>query len=212
MPFLPITARALIAGAGLLAAASGWSAQSGPEQLHEFLDGLRTLRADFEQTLTDASGGEGQRSSGSLAIRRPGQFRWDYREPYPQEIVADGETIWIYDPDLAQVTREEQERALQGSPAQVLSDTVPLEASFVIRPGGGDAPGLAWVTLVPREESSQFEQIRLGFRDDTLVRMEMADKLGQSSVFRFSNVRRNPDIARSVFRFEPPAGADVLAR
>jgi outer membrane lipoprotein carrier protein len=207
-----MAARALIAAAGLLAAANGWSAESGREQLREFLDGLQTLRADFEQTLVDASGGEGERSSGSLAIRRPGLFRWDYREPYPQEIVADGQTIWIYDPDLAQVTREDQDRALDGSPAQVLSDTVPLEASFRVGPGEEDAAGLAWVTLVPREESSQFEEIRLGFRDDTLVRMEMADKLGQSSVFRFSNVRRNPDIAGSVFRFQPPPGADVLQR
>ncbi|MGD2081414.1 MAG: outer membrane lipoprotein chaperone LolA [Chromatiales bacterium] len=213
MRFFAITGRRLIAGVGLLAAVDGWCGQTGPEQLRAFLDGLQTLSADFEQTVVDASGEDAQQSSGSLAIRRPGRFRWDYRAPYPQQIVADGETIWIYDPDLEQVTRQDQARALEGSPAQVLSGTAPLGEGFEIRADdGARASDLTWVVLTPRDEDSQFEEVRLGFEGGVLARMQMVDKLGQTSLFRFSNLQRNPALDDASFRFEPPAGVDVLRR
>ena len=206
-------ARRLIAGMGLLVCAGAGADGTGPQQLQAFLDGLQALRADFEQTVADTSGDDLQRSRGSLALLRPGRFRWDYREPYPQQIVADGDTVWIYDPELEQVTRQDQADALRGSPAQVLSGTAPVEAGFEVREGAAtDEPDLAWAVLTPKDEASQFEEIRLGFRDGALARMEMADKLGRISLFRFHDLQRNPDLGSGVFRFEVPAGVDVLRR
>jgi outer membrane lipoprotein carrier protein len=214
MPVLAVPGcRLVIAGLALLAAVDGLAAEAGVERLRAFLEELHSLEADFEQTVVDASGEASQRSRGSLAIRRPGRFRWDYREPFPQQIVGDGTTVWLYDPDLAQVTRQDQADALEGSPAQVLSGSAALEESFEVRadPGGGPSD-LAWVVLTPRHENSQFEEVRLGFGEDALLRMEMVDKLGQTSVLRFSKIRRNPDLGDAVFRFEPPPGVDVLQR
>lgn len=186
-------------------------AGEGPARLDCFLDGLQTLSARFEQEVARAEVDDTQRSSGTLAIRRPGQFRWDYVEPFEQLVLADGDTIWIYDPDLAQVTRQEQAEALEGTPAQVLSDTRPLTDSFTVI-DAGEADGLAWVELVPRDADSQFERIRLGLDRSGLRALEMADKLGQHTRFRFSEVKRDPALADSLFQFEPPPGVDVLQR
>jgi outer membrane lipoprotein carrier protein len=197
------------AAALFLLCAGTASAGQGPARLDRFLGGLQTLSARFEQEVEQAEIPDTQRSAGSLAIRRPGQFRWDYVEPYEQLVLADGQTIWLYDPDLAQVTRQEQAQALEGTPAQVLSDARPLTGSFTVL-DAGEAEGLAWVELVPRDPDSQFERIRLGLDESGLRALEMADKLGQHTRFRFYEVKRNPLLADGLFQFEPPPGVDVL--
>jgi len=90
------------------------------QRLAAFLEDTRTLRARFVQEIVAEDGTPGERASGTLAVLRPGRFRWDYREPYRQLIVADGERLWIYDEDLEQVTVRPQERALGRTPLQIL--------------------------------------------------------------------------------------------
>ncbi len=178
-PFLSFPARALALLAWLvLTQAAAAAGVSGPQRLQAFLDDMQTLQAEFQQTVDDGKGGQARHSSGTLAIRRPGCFRWDYREPYKQLVMADGETIWMYDPDLEQVTRQSETRALAGSPAQVLSGTRPLSESFRIVDAGQDGD-LDWVDLQPRSPDSQFDHIALGLDKHGLRVLKMGDKLGQ---------------------------------
>ncbi len=201
-------ALALLAAALLPQAAGAAAAQ----RLAAFLEDTRALRARFVQEVLAEDGTPTERASGTLAVLRPGRFRWDYREPYRQLIVADGERLWIYDEDLAQVTVRPQARALGRTPLQILGAPAgrALEG-FAVRELGLRG-GLEWVELLPQggDGAADFERIRVGFAGPRLARMELVDAYGQTVRLRFEAVERNPALAPSLFRFTPPPGVDVV--
>ena len=150
-----------------------------------------------------------QEANGTLAFSRPGRFRWTYAKPYAQLIVGDGAKVWVYDQDLNQVTVRRLDRALGSSPAALLAGSNEIELAFkVIERGEKD--GLEWVEATPREKESNFESIRLGFGFSGLEIMELADSFGQTTVLKFTALRRNPKLDPALFRFVPPKGADVI--
>jgi outer membrane lipoprotein carrier protein len=179
------------------------------DQLHRFLTDTRTLKADFAQAVVARSGRKPQQSSGTLAIARPGKLRWDIQKPYPQLVVGDGEKIWIYDPELKQVTVRKAGQAISGSPAALLAGSNELEKDFILKEDG-EADGFAWVAATPRQNESGFEKVRLGFAGSELRAMELHDNFGQTTHIRFSRIERNPALPASTFRFTPPPGADVV--
>ena len=183
-------------------------ADAGKMHLNVFLDNLGTLQAKFEQSVLDQSHNQAERFQGVFYLRRPGQFRWDYSEPYEQLIVADGDRIWLYDSDLDQVSHRSQKDALSGTPAQLLSDASPIEDNFEVI-DIGKSQGMAWVELIPRDKESQFVRILLAFMGKELRRMEMADQFGQITRFQFYDIQRNPALPDELFEFVPPEGSDV---
>jgi len=205
---------------GLVALALALPALLGPPpaaagalaRLEAFLAEVHALRARFEQEVLDERGVSAQRSRGTVAVLRPGRFRWDYREPYRQLIVADGERLWIYDEDLAQVTVRPQAEALTRTPLQILTTRAggALEG-FQVRELGL-REGLEWVELRPADTAGQpdFERILVGFDGPRLARMELVDAFGQTVRLRFEAVERNPELDPALFRFEPPPGVDVV--
>ncbi|MEQ6341499.1 MAG: outer membrane lipoprotein chaperone LolA [Gammaproteobacteria bacterium] len=194
----------------VLSASGTYAADANGERLQRFFTEVKSLRADFEQTVTDAKGKVIQEAKGTFALQRPGKFRWDYRAPYQQVIVADGRKIWVYDTDLEQVTVKPLDSALGGTPAQLLSGIRPLEQDFVIT-GLGPRDGLEWVELVSKAKEKEFERVRLGFDQRDLRMMEIADSFGQSTRLKFSNLQRNPAIDAKTFVFVPPKGVDVVS-
>ena len=184
-------------------------ASSGEQQLRRFLTDLITLKAEFEQQVSRASSAQGEfLSKGTLYLRRPGRFRWDYLSP-PQLIVADGSRVWLYDRELEQISHQRQARALRGTPALLLTDTGPIERYFEIR-DLGHYGGADWVELVPKEEEAEFDSIRAGFSDNRLQKLQMIDDFGQITRFRFSAVERNPQVDPQLFVFTAPPGIDVI--
>jgi outer membrane lipoprotein carrier protein len=183
-------------------------AAGGRTQLDAFFDGLVTLRAEFQQRVIGPDAGSAMVSEGVFYLQRPGLFRWEYRQP-PQLVVADGDRVWLHDQELEQVSHQNQDRALRGTPAQLLVDTGPLEDYFVLAEieRGGD---LAWVELRPLDSRSEFERILLGFGDGVLEQLEMEDSFGQVTLFRFFALERNPEVDPELFRFVPRPGMDVL--
>jgi outer membrane lipoprotein carrier protein len=187
-----------------------WLAQAGSvDQLHQFLNNTRTLKADFAQLVVAKNGRKPQASSGLLAISRPGKLRWDIQKPYPQLIIGDGEKIWIYDQELQQVTVRKAGQAISGSPAALLSGSNDLEKNFTLK-DVGEAEGLAWVEATPKNTESGFEKVRLGLAGSELKAMELYDNFGQTTQIRFSKVERNPALPAATFKFTPPAGVDVV--
>lgn len=179
-------------------------------QFDRFSQGLQGLDGEFEQRVYDARGELSEQSTGTIALKAPRQFRWEYVEPFPQLIVADGNNIWIYDPDLEQVNVRVQSFEEQGSPLTALIDRDELDRQFEVSEGGGE-DSLHWLMLDPRGEDAQFSQARLGFDDDAgLARMELVDSLGQRTEVTFSGWERNPAFSDTEFRFTPPPGVDVV--
>lgn len=185
-------------------------ASNGPDRLHAFLDQVHSLRAEFQQNVFDEDDRPLDAASGTVYIERPGRFRWDYTEPYQQEIVGDGEKVWVYDSDLEQVTVRPLGDALGDTPAMLLSSDRPVEQSFEVRAIDGP-DGYEWAGLKPLGEQGSFTEIRLGFDGETLRVMELEDAFGQLTRLRFAKVERNPALEPQLFRFTPPPGADIFS-
>lgn len=180
------------------------------DDLNAFTKGLKGLSGRFSQQVFDAKGGVKERSSGTVALAAPKQFRWQYAKPYPQLIVADGRKIWIHDPDLEQVTVKPQSAEEQANPLAALVDPKQLDAQFVVK-DAGTANGFNWLTLAPRGKGeSGFRSARLGFDKTGLARMQVVDVVGQRTELSFSGWTRNPALPASTFRFVPPKGVDVI--
>lgn len=184
-------------------------ADAATGELQRFLNGLHSFQADFEQVLLDESGTPLEKARGTLVLARPGRFRWDYREPYPQLIVADGEHVWIYDPELAQVTVKELDEAVGDTPTLLLTSDSSLEERFLMR-GGRKWDGLEWVSLKPKSSDVSFSEIRVGLERGELKRMELVDSFGQTTKLYFHNIVKNARVRPEVFSFTPPAGVDVV--
>jgi outer membrane lipoprotein carrier protein len=182
---------------------------SGVERFQVYLRTTQTARADFEQKVFDSERKLVQESKGSFAFLRPGRFRWVYAQPYPQLIVGDGTRVWIYDEDLNQVTVRAMAKALGSTPAALLAGAADVERAFELA-DAGSRDGLEWLEAKPREREAGFERIRLGMGTLGVQAMELTDHFGQTTVLRFSNVVRNPQLDPASFRFVPPKGADVL--
>lgn len=185
------------------------SAGEALERLKDFTQGLESFTAGFVQTRYDEDQEPIRESKGLAWLKRPGLFRWEYREPYQQMIVADGERLWIYDVDLEQVTVKKTERALGTAPIMLLSDSQPLSEQFNLT-DLGKREGLYWVRLKPRVDDTDFTEIYLGFDDRSLKVMELRDRFDQATQILFNNVELNPEVSPERFRFEPPEGVDVI--
>ncbi|MBT2322661.1 outer membrane lipoprotein chaperone LolA [Variovorax paradoxus] len=205
----------LLVGLGFAATAAGvWAA--GLESLEAFVKNVKSGRAEFTQTVT-APAKEGQTarakvSSGTFEFQRPGKFKFDYKKPFAQSIVADGETLWLYDADLNQVTQRKQSQALGSTPAALIAaapDLRALQADFTLE-AAPERDGLQWVKASPKNKEGQLQNVQVGFQGDALAALEILDSFGQRSVLKFSKVEVNPALPANVFQFKAPAGADVI--
>ena len=180
------------------------------DELKSFTTGLKGLDGQFTQQVHDGNGKLKETSSGRVALLAPRQFRWEYTKPYPQLIVADGSKVWIYDPDLQQVTVREQGAEEQNTPLTALIDPGKLDQQFNVKEAG-TADGLQWLVLTPKNGGeASFESARLGFGKDGLARMEVQDAVGQRTTLSFSGWKRNPAFASGTFKYTPGKGVDVI--
>lgn len=207
----------------LLAVSPLWSmAQPGDalQLLGQFVRTVQTGRAQFTQTVTSpAREGQVARtrvSSGTFEFARPNRFRFSYTKPYVQTLVADGQMLWLHDPDLNQVTVRKLGDALQGTPAAVIasaSDLRSLQTDFELT-AQAPAEGLQWVLARPRNREGQLQSLRVGLRSTSagveLVTLDILDALGQRSLMQFSRFEAQALIAPAQFQFTPPTGVELI--
>lgn len=185
---------------------------AGPrEDFAHYTQGLKGLDGHFEQKVFEANGKMKEDSTGTVALSAPRLFRWEYVKPNPQLIVADGDHVWVYDPDLEQVTVKNQGSEEQQSPLTVLIDPTELDRRYTVGDAGSH-DGLKWISLAPKQkgDDSEFKVAMLGFDGDNLQRMQLTDNLGQRTEIAFSGWRRNPVFAKGTFVFVPPKGVDIV--
>jgi outer membrane lipoprotein carrier protein len=188
---------------------------SGLDSLEQFVKAARTGRAEFSQVVTapakDGQAARSKSSSGTFEFSRPSRFRFLYRKPFEQTIVADGQTLWLYDVDLNQVTARKQSVAMASSPAALIAsapDIKALQADFGLS-NAPDKDGLEWVLATPKAREGMLQSVRIGFKGQELTVLEIVDSFGQRSVMTFSNLRVNTPLEAATFQFKPPAGADL---
>ena len=203
-----------------IAASAQLAAASGLESLETFVKNTKSGRAVFSQVVTsparDGQVPKTKTSSGNFEFSRPNRFKFVYLKPFEQSIVSDGQTLWLHDVDLNQVTARKLAQVLGGTPAAVIAaaaDLKTLQADFTLVPRP-DKEGLQWVEATPKTKDGQVQSILVGFKESgkgsELAVLEILDSFGQRSVMRFSQFEVNPALAAASFQFKPPAGADVI--
>jgi outer membrane lipoprotein carrier protein len=178
-------------------------------RLKTFYQSTPAMKARFTQTVLDRKGQKVQEVNGIMQLQRPGKFRWDYEKPYVQLIVGDGRKIWLYDPELDQVTVRPLDKMLGSSPAALLAGSQEVEKAFDLKDAGRQDE-LEWVEATPKQKDGSFDSVLLGFKGDQLAEMELHDSFGQITIIEFSRVERNPKLNPKTFVFVPPRGVDVV--
>lgn len=191
----------------LLALAGGARADS-VDLLRDFAQNVKSGRASFTQTVTSADGAKKKTSSGQFEFVRPNRFRFVYAKPFEQQIVADGQKVWLYDVDLNQVTVRPMTQALGATPAALLAGAT-LDKEFDLKAVPA-AEGLEWVQATPRVKDGPIQSLRVGFKGKDLAALDIVDAFGQRSALRFMALEQNIKLADEQFRFTPPKGADVI--
>jgi outer membrane lipoprotein carrier protein len=205
---------------GLLVAGLGSAHAEALDSLETFVRTVKSGRAEFSQVVTspprDGQAARNRTSTGTFEFQRPSRFRFIYQKPFEQTIVADGQTLWMHDVDLNQVTARPQAQVLGSTPAALVAaapDLKALRADFELK-AMPDKDGLQWVDATPKTKDGQLAGVRVGLRvgekGPELAALEILDSFGQRSLLSFSQVEVNPSLAAETFHFKPPAGADVL--
>jgi len=189
--------------------ASASLADGSGQVLTDYLKGLDTLSADFEQVSFNAERTAMAESRGVFYLKRPGKFRWEYRTPGEQIIVADSKRVYVYDVELEQVSHQDQAKALAGTPAMLLADSAPIDREFSVK----DLPsrdGLTWLELKPKAQDSEVQTIQIGFEGKELRSLIMEDAFGQVTRLLFSGAKRNPSLKDDLFKLQPTKATDIL--
>ncbi|EWH00830.1 outer membrane lipoprotein chaperone LolA [Halomonas sp. BC04] len=184
-------------------------ASEGADRLASILEPLQTYQASFEQQILDGSGQRLQQASGTMWLSRPGKFRWEVDAPYQQEVISDGSEVYLYDPDLEQVTVQALDQRVTHTPALLLSGSASelTENYEVTRQQQGSNESFR---LVPKSPDTLFEELEMTFRGEELRGLEMTDSTGQRTAIEFRDVGMNQSIDESRFTFDIPDGIDVI--
>lgn len=217
---MPLTRR--LALGALCLSTWAWTAAhaDGLDALNQFIKQTRSGQAQFTQVVTSppkpGQVARSKTSSGSFEFQRPGKFRFDYRKPFVQTLVADGQTLWMHDVDLNQVTARNQAQVLGSTPVALLTAATDLEglkADFVFK-AEAEREGLQWVRATPKKTDGQIHSVLVGLRNSdkgvALAVLDVQDALGQRSVLSFTAFELNPTLTATAFVFKVPAGADVI--
>ncbi|MBV1786606.1 outer membrane lipoprotein chaperone LolA [Marinobacterium sp. D7] len=180
------------------------------DRLSELLTRHQSFGAEFEQYTLSEEGTRQEHSSGEFVLARPDRFDWITHSPFEQRIVSDGEYIWIYDPDLEQVTRKPADEQSESAPALILNGKVDaLSERFDIRQieQMGDREVFE---LLPLTEKRSFERIRLLFKDEVLSELLLEDSLGQRTSILLNAIELDLEPDPERFEFTPPEGVDLI--
>lgn len=203
--------RVLFASALLFASVPAQADQAASvERLTGLLKKAETLTGRFSQLSLDGTGTQLQETSGEMALKRPGQFRWSTDEPMAQLLVSDGKKVWLYDPDLEQVTIQTLDQRLTHTPALLLSgDVSAINENFKV--SHKEAGEVVDFTLEPTANDTLFDSLRLSFRNGIINDMQMIDGVGQRTNILFHGVKLNEPLKADLFTFEIPEGTDVIS-
>lgn len=189
----------------------------GLQDLEKFLREVDSGKSSFTQVVTspkraNETVARSKTSSGTFEFLRPNRFRFVYAKPFEQTIVADGQTLWLHDVDLNQVTSRSQKDALGSTPAALIAagtDLKGLSDAFEMKAAPA-RDGMEWLEARPKDRNGQLQVVRVGFRQGQLSALDIEDSLGQRSALTFSNWQVNAPLKAGDFKFQPPAGAAVI--
>ena len=200
-------------------------ADSGAEQLRQFVRNSKTAEGDFvQQQLRASKANESQdkglkvvrQTQGHFAFQRPGRFVWDTQKPFEQKLIADGKQLILWDKDLNQATFRPAGQALTSTPAAILFGESSLDQHFDLI-DGEDRLGMKWVALTPKKDPNTkggndlpYTKISIGMANGLPKALELMDGLGSVVLVTLDKIQLNVTLPANRFNFTPPVGAEVL--
>ena len=183
-------------------------AGEGERLLEHFLTQSKTMSADFVQTLRADDNEVLQESKGHFYLNRPGKFRWNYTTPYEQEIVSDGEQVWIFDVDLQQVTVQNKSVSLNNTPMALMEGKLKLKEAYDVSELD-HRDGIYRLKLSSKTKDADFSELIIGVNKQGLQFMQLRDQFEQTTDIVFVKLELNKKLASDLFKFTPPEGVDV---
>lgn len=180
------------------------------KDLAERLNAINSLVADFQQTISSAEGETLQQASGSMAVKKPRMLNWKIASPYEHRVITNGQTIWLYDLDLEQITRQPFDNSIDQTPALLLSGNIEeLQSSYTIEQSTSGNDEIRF-SLIPKTAEGLFTRMVVVFQKERFAAMQIHDSFDQLTDIRFANLQLNPDIDDATFDFTPPEGVDII--
>ena len=194
----------LLVGISLQAAAGG--KVEDIQRLRDLLQPISSLSSQFNQRINDADGFELQASEGLFEVAQPNKLRWIVKHPMPQQVISDGITLWVYDPDLEQVIIQPFDKDIAATPAILFSgDLDSLDSVYFVEQLAEGS-----FLLTPEEEGSLFTSTAIQFDGAKPSFIVLTDTLGQITRISFTGLKLNPPISADQFVFKIPLGIDII--
>ncbi len=175
---------------------------------------LKSMRAGFTETYNGA--GTSRTESGTLWLKQPGKMRWEYAEPRKKLFVSDGKMAWFYVPGEQQARKAPVSKIDDiRSPLRFLLGKTKLLKEFHEL---GFAPNIKPMVAgdlvmrgAPKGMEDRISLVVLEVNPDGRIDRIMLEEIdGSMTEFRFTNEVENLQLADNLFKFEPPAGVEIV--
>ena len=201
--------RARLCSVLMIACIGVCSAKGSEESFQIYLQNYKQVNGQFTQIISSGQSSNTQFSSGGFWIKKPNKFRWHYSTPYVQQIISNGEKLWVYDEDLEQVTIKDASQSIDSSPLSIILGSTSLDKIFDIVQSV-DSDDMQWLKLTAKTDSSNFEFINIGFRSGLISQMILQDNFGQTTRLLFTGVSLYTPVDDEFFKFNVPEEVDVF--
>jgi outer membrane lipoprotein carrier protein len=186
----------------------------GISDLNAFVNNVSSMSSEFSQVVLDKKGLKLQDVEGVMLFKRPNKFRWDYLKPYQNQIISDGDRLFLYDQDLRQVSINPIAKVAGSTPLLIIAGKN-IEKYFTLRniedPVANEMnQSIKWVEAVPKEEGAGFSKVILGLTENKLSVMKIVDAFEHTTTISFKNAKYNVSLVDNDFLFKLPTGVDVV--
>jgi outer membrane lipoprotein carrier protein len=185
------------------------------DRVQKRYDGAVDFRARFNQTLTNATFKRKTSLTGDVFLKKPGRMRWNYQAPDVKMYLADGDLLWLYEPEDRQAFKQDLKSSQLPAALAFLTGKAKLATEFEITLAGDARVGNAGdyvLSLSPRQPQAQVKSILFVVDPQTFQVREslITDAQGNTNDLLFSDIKINSRIADATFRWTPPAGVRVI--
>jgi len=186
----------------------------GISDLNAFVNNVSSMSSEFSQVVLDKKGSKLQDVEGVMLFKRPNKFRWDYLKPYQNQIISDGDRLYMYDQDLRQVSINPIAKVGGSTPLLIIAGKN-IEKYFTLKniesqAGDESSQNIKWVEAIPKEEGAGFSKVMLGLTENKLSVMKIVDAFEHITTISFRNAKYNVSLSDNDFLFKLPNGVDVV--